>query len=197
MEHVLEWGCEWRLYRHTKIDAQGIVNSDQMVQYRMERTCFTSTARSRWCANLVARGTICNKSWPRTQLDALDNAAKTGHSLQSFREDEDSITLHCENGATVRANAVISCDGVLFRGATTTRAKGFTHFLWLMTWIPPNCHPICMRTIWSATLRMRANPTDTYITHDGGLAYDVPFFDFVSRISLREWYTRATRVEGA
>jgi 2-polyprenyl-6-methoxyphenol hydroxylase-like FAD-dependent oxidoreductase len=41
-----------------------------------------------------------------------DDTVMTGRSLISFVEEPDSVLLHFENGSTVRAEAVLACDGV-------------------------------------------------------------------------------------
>ena len=47
------------------------------------------------------------------------NIVKTGHSLASFVEDPDGVTLYFENGHVVRAKAVLGCDGIF----SVTRAQ--------------------------------------------------------------------------
>lgn len=150
MHKVVQQGCERHYFRKTSIDADGIttdktINSgdDFLTKYGRRKVGISWHNMQRILAS---------------QLD--EDVVKTGHSLQSFREEKDSVVLYFENGSVVRAKVVLACDGVFSAARRQLKDDDSPIFFGQLNWgtiiqtakLPPNMHD---------------NNTVRYITHDG------------------------------
>jgi len=96
---IKEAGVAWKVLQSTIIAANGTT---------------TDTIRDMQAALGVPAPTGITWNKLQAALASLlsPNHIVGGHSLHSFVEEDDSILLYFENGAVVRAKALIACDGV-------------------------------------------------------------------------------------
>jgi salicylate hydroxylase len=96
---IKEAGVAWRVLQSTMIEANG-----------------TTTDTIRDMQDIFGVPALTGITWNKLQavLASLlsPNHIAGGHSFHSFVEEDDSILIYFENGAIVRAKALIACDGV-------------------------------------------------------------------------------------
>jgi salicylate hydroxylase len=109
MKKARETGCERHHLRITTIDADGVTTDTKtktgeafLSKYGRQKVGISWHNMQRILASLL----------PNTNNKHGHAIIKTNHSLQSFREEEDSVLLYFENGSVVRAKAVLACDGL-------------------------------------------------------------------------------------
>jgi len=100
---VAEVGCERLIYVLTKVDAEG--NVDETVDEHLGRDDEAMYGRKR-----------IGITWHNMQQVLASmlplNAVKTGRSLSSFEEGDESVMLRFDDGTLVRCQSALMCDGV-------------------------------------------------------------------------------------